>query len=181
MLVAFRPMDSACYSAKRGCLDFLYQRFSSHLRDEACSFRNLQSRTSVKLGDHGSIGDSWPIAFSGCPRGPRVVCETACPKHTAPSLSAETRSRTRVSREPGGHRQRKSQDGRIRSETLKLFVVSDVGPRSLLLSSTPSMRWWQSFWPRSDAPSPVGCPWPAMGCRTPETDPACSMPGSPHP
>jgi hypothetical protein len=23
-------------------------------------------------GDHGSIRDSWPIAFSGCPRGPRV-------------------------------------------------------------------------------------------------------------
>src|SRR5713226_8910826 len=25
--------------------------------------------------NHGSIGDSWPIAFSGCPRGPRVGCE----------------------------------------------------------------------------------------------------------
>jgi hypothetical protein len=31
-----------------------------------------------------------------------------CPRHTAPNLSAETRSRTRVSREPDGHRQRKS-------------------------------------------------------------------------
>ncbi len=47
--------------------------------------------------------DSWPIAFSGCPRGPRVICETACPKHTAPSLSAETRSRTRsVLENPSG-------------------------------------------------------------------------------
>src|ERR1700732_1960983 len=27
----------------------------------------------VKFGDHSSIGDSWPIAFSGYPRGPRVV------------------------------------------------------------------------------------------------------------
>ncbi len=27
-------------------------------------------------GDHGSIWDSWPIAFSGYPRGPRVGCET---------------------------------------------------------------------------------------------------------
>jgi hypothetical protein len=38
---------------------------------------------------------------------------------------------------------------RKRSETLKLFVVSDVGRRSTLLSSTPSTRWWQFFWPRS--------------------------------
>src|ERR1700720_4289045 len=62
----------------------------------------------VKFGDHSSIWDSWPIAFSGCPRGPRVDCETECPRHTAPNLSAETRSRTRVSREPDGHRQRRS-------------------------------------------------------------------------
>jgi len=59
-------------------------------------------------GDHSSIRDSWPIAFSGYPRGPRVGCETRCPKHAAPNLSAETRSRTRVSREPDGHRQRRS-------------------------------------------------------------------------
>ena len=59
--------------------------------------------------NHGSIGDSWPIAFSGYPRGSRVACETRCPKHAAPNLSAETRSRTRVSREPDGHRLRKSQ------------------------------------------------------------------------
>ena len=25
-----------------------------------------------QFGDHSSIWDSWPIAFSGCPRGPRV-------------------------------------------------------------------------------------------------------------
>jgi len=59
-------------------------------------------------GDHGSIWDSWPIAFSGYPRGPRVGCETTCPRHTAPNLPAETRSRTKVSREPDGHRQRRS-------------------------------------------------------------------------
>ena len=62
-------------------------------------------------GDHSSIRDSWPIAFSGYPRGPRVGCETRCPKHTKPNLSAETLSRTRVSREPHGHRQRRSWDG----------------------------------------------------------------------
>src|ERR1700693_6210250 len=63
----------------------------------------------VKFGDHSSIWDSWPIAFSGHPRGPRVVCETRYPKQAAPNLSAETRSRTRVSREPDGHHQRNSQ------------------------------------------------------------------------
>src|SRR6267154_4206071 len=89
-------------------LDFLYQRFSSLLDDEACQFRNQQSRTALKFGDHSSIRDSWPIAFSGCPRGPRVACETRCPKHAGPNLPAETRSRTRVSREPDGHRQRRS-------------------------------------------------------------------------
>jgi hypothetical protein len=84
---------------------------------------------------HGSIGDSWPIAFSGYPRGPRVGFETKCPRHILPNFSAETRSRTRVSREPDGHRQKKSRDGRTRSETLKLFVVSEIGRRSTLLSS----------------------------------------------
>src|ERR1700730_14793884 len=62
-------------------------------------------------GDHSSIRDFAPIAFSGYPRGPRVGCETRCPKHAAPNLSAETRSRTRVSREFHGHRQRNTHDG----------------------------------------------------------------------
>src|SRR6266436_6886099 len=88
---------------------FLYQRFSSLLGDEACQFRNQQSRTVAKFGDHSSIWDSWPIAFSGYPRGPRVACETVCPRHAASNLPAETRSRTRVSREPDGHRQRNPQ------------------------------------------------------------------------
>jgi hypothetical protein len=35
-----------------------------------------------QFGDHSSIRDSWPIAFSGYPRGPRVNCETTCPRAT---------------------------------------------------------------------------------------------------
>jgi hypothetical protein len=46
---------------------------------KACQFRNQQSRTVVKFGDHSSIWDSWPMAFSGYPRGPKVGCETRCP------------------------------------------------------------------------------------------------------
>jgi hypothetical protein len=120
--------------------------------------------------NHGSIGDSWPIAFSGYPRGPRVAWETECPRHILPNLSAETRSRTRVSPEPNGHRQRNSRDGRTRPETLKLFVVSETGRRSTLLSSIRSTRWWQFSWPRSGAPSPPASPWPAGPRRTPATD-----------
>src|SRR5262249_16380933 len=62
---------------------------------------------------------------------------------------------------------------RNRSETLKLFVVSDVGRRSTLLSSTQSTRWWQSFWPGLGAPSLPSCLWPAMLHRIPQTDRAC--------
>src|SRR5580693_3584138 len=120
-------------------LGFFYQRFSSLLRDEACQFRNQQSRTALKFGDHSSIRDSWPIAFSGYPRGPRVGCETGCPRHAAPNLSVETRSRTRVSQEPDGPPPGKVPgDGTDCQETLKLFVVSDVGRRTKLLSSKRS-------------------------------------------
>jgi hypothetical protein len=73
-------------------LGVLCQRFSSLVRDEAHQFRNQQSSIRWSGGDHSSIGDSWPIAFSDYPRGPRVDCETGCPRHTAPNLSAETRS-----------------------------------------------------------------------------------------
>jgi hypothetical protein len=163
----------SCGARQPRGLGFLYQRFSSLLCNEASRFQNQQA-VRWSSGDHSSIWDSWPIAFSGYPRGPRVVCETAGPRDTAPNLSAETRSRTRVSPEPDGHRQRKSRDGRTWSETLKLFVVSDVGRRSSLLSSTRSTRWWQSSWPRSDAPSPAGGPWPAGPGRTLATGPAWS-------
>src|SRR4029077_12994271 len=39
--------------------------------------------------NHGSVGDSWPIAFSGCPRGPRVGWETRCPR--TPCLTSQLR------------------------------------------------------------------------------------------
>jgi len=53
-------------------------------------------------------GTRGPWLFLVIREGPRVGCETRCPKHAAPNLPAETRSRTRVSREPHGHRQRRS-------------------------------------------------------------------------
>src|SRR6266853_4662806 len=160
---------------------FLYQRFSSLLRDEACQFRNQQSRMVVKFGDHGSIRDSWPIAFSGCPRGPRVVVRLGA------RGTQRLTNRLRLALEPGVSRTRRPppekspEMERTRSKTLKLFVVADVGRRSTLLSSTRSTRWWQSSWPRLDAPSPAGCPCSAMLGRTLETDRFCSRPRSPRP
>ena len=133
-------------------------------------------------GDHSSIRDSWPIAFSGYPRGPRVGCETRCPKHAAPNLPAETRSRTRVSREPDSTPPEKIPGmERKGSETLKLFVVSDIWRRSPLLSSTRSERWWQSSWPGSAAPFQVACPWPPIPHKTPRRDRAWSRRRSPLP
>ena len=153
----------------------------------ACSRRSLSVPKPAKqnggpVGDHSSIWDSWPMAFSGYPRGPRVGCETGCPKHTAPNLSAETRSRTRVSREPTGHRQRRfSRMERTRSKTLKLFVVSDDWRRSTLLSSIPSVRSWQFFWPRLAAPSPAAGLWQLKLRRSVRRDLACWKPRRPHP
>ena len=170
----------ACRTCSSSDLEFLYRRFSSLVGNEACQFRNQQSRTRSS-GVHSSIWDSWPIAFSGYPRGPRVGCETGCPKHTAPNLPAETRSRTRVSREPDGHRQRRSPEERTRSETLKLFVVSDDWRRSTLLSSRRSERSWQSSGPRSVAPFPAACPWPTKPRRTLRRGQAWLRPRSPHP
>ena len=135
-----------------------------------------------QFGDHGSIGDFSPIAFSGHPRGPRVGSETMCPRHTAPNLPAETSlSNQSVSRTRRPPPEKIPSMERTRSETLKLFVVSDVGRRSTLLSSTQSTRWWQSSGPRSDAPFLAACPWPVKPRRTPETDRVCSKPRSPHP
>src|ERR1700756_3674085 len=90
-------------------------------------------------GVHSSIWDSWPIAFSGYPRGPRVGCETTCPRHTAPNLPAETRSRTvellKGARLAGSH------GGRTLKQVLQIVIAvaveapnQDVLPRSLQLS-----------------------------------------------
>src|SRR5215471_4102919 len=77
-----RPRHALGYWASQpNGLGFLYQRFSLLGRNEACQFRNQKAERWLS-GNHGSLGDSWPIAFSGYPRGPRVGCETTCPRHS---------------------------------------------------------------------------------------------------
>jgi len=66
-------------------------------------------------------------SFFGCPRGPRVGCETGCPRHAAPNFSVETHSRTECLKNPTDHRLESFQGMERTPETLKLFVVSDVG------------------------------------------------------
>jgi hypothetical protein len=104
----FRAMDSGAEHCEPAVWFFSTSGF--HRVFATKPFSSETSKAERWSGaNHGSIGDSWPIAFSGCPRGPRVGCETTCPRHIVPNLSAETRSRTRVSREPDGHRQKQIQ------------------------------------------------------------------------
>ena len=133
-------------------------------------------------GDHGSIWDSRPIALSGYPRGPRVLSETACPKHTSPNFSAETRSRTRCLENPTATaREKIPRMEQTRSETLKLFVVSDDWRRNTLLSSRRSERSWQFSWLRSVVPFPAACPWPVKPNKTLRRGLAWSQRQPPHP
>ena len=159
---------------------FLYQRFSSPVGNEACQFRNQQSRTTLRwrpwfylvLAAHSS----------GYPRGPRVLSETACPKHTSPNFSAETRSRTRCLENPTATaREKIPRMEQTRSETLKLFVVSDDWRRNTLLSSRRSERSWQFSWLRSVVPFPAACPWPVKPNKTLRRGLAWSQRQPPHP
>jgi len=87
--------------------------------------------------NHGSIGDSWPIAFSGCPRGHRVSRETRCSKHLR-SLTGFwilTLEPERLENQPVILRDESGMDSR---QTLKLLVVLDVRRRNELLSSKRS-------------------------------------------
>ena len=63
----------------RDAFGFPYQRFSSLLHDEA-SPSETNKQKWFSNGNHGSIWDSQPIAFSGYPRGTRVGCETSVPE-----------------------------------------------------------------------------------------------------
>jgi len=74
-----------CWAQRRRNFGFLYQRFSSLYLRRSLSVPKPAKQNVGHSGDHGSIWDSWPIAFSGYPRGPRVGCETGCPRHTAPN------------------------------------------------------------------------------------------------
>src|SRR5258708_30129845 len=52
---------------------FYISGFHRFLATKPVSSETGKAERRSKFGDHSSIWDSWPIAFSGYPRGPRVV------------------------------------------------------------------------------------------------------------
>src|SRR6266436_8430871 len=54
-------------------LVFSTSGFHRFLATKPVSSETGKAERRSKFGDHSSIWDSWPIAFSGYPRGPRVV------------------------------------------------------------------------------------------------------------
>src|SRR5580704_5862473 len=87
-----------CWTPGPSDWDFLYQRFSSPVSQRSLSVPKPAKQNGAQVASIVLSGTRGPIAFSGHPRGPRVLGETGCPKHTAPNSTSETRSRTRVSR-----------------------------------------------------------------------------------
>src|ERR1700686_3907068 len=75
--------------------------------------------------NHGSIGDSWPIALSGCPRGHRVSRGPQCSKHLRglTGFWILTLEPERLENQPAilG-----DESGMGSRQTLKLLVVLDV-------------------------------------------------------
>ena len=59
-------------------------------------------RVGGRVANHGPIGDSWPIALFGYPRGHRVFIETRCRRRTGPSWPMDALPRTSASQEPDG-------------------------------------------------------------------------------
>ena len=74
-----RAMGSVCRAQGPSDLGFFYQRFSLPIATKPVSSETRKAER-WSGANHGSMGDSWPIAFSGCPRGPRVGCETRSPR-----------------------------------------------------------------------------------------------------
>jgi hypothetical protein len=113
--------------------------FHCFCRDGSPSVRETGKRDGCRVANHGPIGDSWPIAFFGHPRGHRVFIETRCPKaHTAYYGVRYSPSKPSVSAIRRITAKNDPQDGNDSlSETLKRLAASDVGHRNALLSSNP--------------------------------------------
>ena len=76
--------------------------FHCFCRDGSPSVRETGKRDGCRVAKHGPIGDSWPIAFFGHPRGHRVFIETRCLRHTGPTTAFDTLPRNRASQQSDG-------------------------------------------------------------------------------
>jgi hypothetical protein len=137
VFLAFRPMDSVRCTADRGCLDFLCQRFSlcfvtEPVNSETYKQNGCQVPTMVLSEARGlslfrvireGLGSSKRLCVRGTQRL-TYQCRLALePERLRNRLTAAEKSFQGMKRTP---------------ETLKLFVVSDVGRRTKLLSSKRS-------------------------------------------
>jgi hypothetical protein len=140
--------------------------------------RHQAKRLRGTCVNHGSISDSRPIAFFGCPRGHRVNNETST--GDAYLRGGYSPSNPRV-RESTGQQQGRDPGVSIGSpHTLKRIAVSIVLDRSLLLSSKPSIQSPLSCAPRSAVPSQASFLWTANSHRNRSTDPCTHWPGWPR-
>jgi hypothetical protein len=163
-----------------GCWDVVAQRFGFSLPAVfiACWQRSL----SVPKPANQNGGQMATIVLSGT-RGPWLFLVIREGLGSAVRLRARSTqrltNRLRLALEPERLENPRPPPEKIpgmertRSETLKLFVVSDVGRRSSPLSSRRSVRSWQSFVPRSVGPFLASCLWPIKPRRIPGTDRVC--------
>ena len=131
-------------------------------------FRNASSGTAALwCANHGSISDSWPKAFFGCPRGHRVNNETSVSQTWEPTYGLDTRPRTRALGESTGQQQACS--WKMLSaprHALKRIAVSSGLDRSALLSSKSLTQSPLTYGPTSSVPSPASCRQPLNSDRT---------------
>src|SRR6266446_9832446 len=168
------------------CWDVVTQRFGFSL--PAVFIALSQRSLSVPKPANQNGGQMATIVLSGT-RGPWLFLVIREGLGSAVRLGARSTQRLtyqlRLALEPECLENRRPPPEKIpgmertRSETLKLFVVSDIWRRSSLLFSTRSERSWQSSWPGSAAPFPAACPWPPIPHRTPRRDRAWSRRRSP--
>ena len=153
-------------------LGFLYQRFSLLDRNEACQFRKPANQNGGQMATIVLSGTRGPWLFLVIREG----LESRVKQGARGTQRLTNQLRLALEPEclenPTAPPEKMPRMERTRSETLKLFVVSDVGRRSTPLSSIRSERSWQFFVPRSS-----GHFWPdAFGrrsARTPGTDRVC--------
>src|SRR6266436_1141860 len=107
-VLTFRAMCTVAGPCDPVVLVFSTSGFHRFLATKPVSSETGKAERRSKFGDHSSIWDSWPIAFSGYPRGPRVVWRLGARGTQRLTNQLRLALELRVSREPDGHRQRRS-------------------------------------------------------------------------
>src|SRR3974390_2169897 len=75
VVLGFRSIDSERYEYSYVAVCFFSTSgFHHFFVTKPVSSETSKAERWSNCGDHSSIWDSWPIAFSGYPRGPRVGC-----------------------------------------------------------------------------------------------------------